>query len=569
MGDIIVKGGYVFDPLNGVDGEKKDVMISGGKVVEDMKEREAKVVDATGMTVMPGGVDLHSHIAGSKINIGRLLRPEDHRKDVVSRTKVTRAGVGYSCPSTFVAGYRYAQMGYTSVMEAAMPPLGARHVHEELNDTPIFDKAAFTLFGNNHFTMKYVKEGDMGRLKAFIAWLLRATRGYAVKIVNPGGVENWKWGKNVGGLDDLVYNFEVSPRQIITSLAQANEELGLPHTIHLHCNNLGVPGNYETTIDTMDAVKSIKPKDGRKATVHVVHCQFNALDGDNWMNVKSGASKIAKYVNANEHVTIDLGQAIFTDTTTMTGDGPWQFRLWNITGNKWVNSDVEMEAGAGVVPYTFKMNNPANAIQWAIGLELALHIYDPWRVYMTTDHPNGGPFTWYPTVISWLMSRKARTDIMLELNKAVMRRTTLPNIYREYTFGEIATVTRAATAKALGLEEKGHLGAGADGDVSVYDLDPTTWRPSMYKDIEKAFARAAYTIKGGEIVVKDGEVMAAPQGTTYWVDAKVPEEADADMMKDVEAEFRKYYTISLNNYPVEDAYLPVQQPMAIDARRGW
>jgi formylmethanofuran dehydrogenase subunit A len=215
------------------------------------------------------------------------------------------------------------------------------------------------------------------------------------------------------------------------------------------------------------------------------------------------------------------------------------------------------------------MNNPANAIQWAIGLELALHIYDPWRVYMTTDHPNGGPFTWYPTVISWLMSRKARTDIMLELNKAVMRRTTLPNIYREYTFGEIATVTRAATAKALGLEEKGHLGAGADGDVSVYDLDPTTWRPSMYKDIEKAFARAAYTIKGGEIVVKDGEVMAAPQGTTYWVDAKVPEEADADMMKDVEAEFRKYYTISLNNYPVEDAYLPVQQPMAIDARRGW
>ena len=251
MGDLIVKGGFVFDPLNGVDGEKKDILISGGKVVEDLKKRNVKVVDASGMVVMPGGVDLHSHIAGSKINIGRVMRPEDHRKDVVPRTKLTRAGVGYSCPSTFVTGYRYAQMGYTSVMEAAMPPLGARHVHEELNDTPIFDKAAFTLFGNNHFTLKYVKRGDIAMLKAFIAWLLRATRGYAVKIVNPGGVENWKWGKNVGGLDDLVYNFEVSPRQIITSLAQANEELGLPHTIHLHCNNLGVPGNYETTIDTM------------------------------------------------------------------------------------------------------------------------------------------------------------------------------------------------------------------------------------------------------------------------------------------------------------------------------
>ncbi|MBL7079056.1 formylmethanofuran dehydrogenase subunit A [Candidatus Bathyarchaeota archaeon] len=565
MEDLKIKGGYVYDPLNGVDGDAMDVLISGGKVVEKVG-RDAKVIDAKGKLVMAGGVDLHSHIAGSKINIGRLMRPEDHRKDVVPRTRVTRAGVGYSCPSTFVAGYRYAQMGYTAVMEAAMPPLGARHVHEELNDTPIIDKSAFTLFGNNHFTLKYVKEGDLEKLKAFISWLLRATRGYAVKIVNPGGVENWKWGKNVGGLDDLVYNYEVSPRQIVTMLAQANEELGLPHTIHLHCNNLGVPGNYETTIDTMEAVKGIRPADGRKATVHVVHCQFNSLDGDNWMNVKSGASKVAKYVNANEHVTLDLGQAIFTDTTTMTGDGPWQFRLWNITGNKWVNSDVEMEAGAGVVPYTFKKDNPANAIQWGIGLELALLIEDPWRVYMTTDHPNGGPFTFYPTVISWLMSRQARTDLMREMNKSVLRRTTLPNIYREYTFGEIATVTRAATAKALGLKDKGHLGIGADGDVSVYHLDPTAWRPSMYRDLEKSLARAAYTVKGGEIVVKDGVVTATPLGSTFWVDSKIPEKLEAEVMKEIEADFDKYYTVGFRNYPVEDAYLPTGVRMETKGR---
>jgi formylmethanofuran dehydrogenase subunit A len=309
----------------------------------------------------------------------------------------------------------------------------------------------------------------------------------------------------------------------------------------------------------MDAIKVVTPKKGRKNSVHVVHVQFNALDGENYMNVKSGAAKIAKYVNANPHVTLDLGQAIFTNTTTMTGDGPWQFRLWNLTGNKWVNSDVEMEAGAGVVPYTFRKNNSLNAIQWAIGLELALHIYDPWRVYMTTDHPNGGPFIYYPTVIAWLMSRKARTDTMLDINKAVMRRTTLSSIYREYTFREIAIITRAATAKVLGLEDKGHLGPGADADISIYHMDPTNWRPSMYRDLEKAFSRAAYTIKGGTIVVKDGEIKETPQGTTYWVDAKVPEEIEANFMKELHEDFRKHYTISLSNYPVEDAYLPVQK----------
>ena len=561
MNDIIVKGGYVYDPSNGIDGEKKDILISGGKVVERLKGRGAKIVDASGMVVMPGGVDLHSHIAGSKVNTGRMLRPEDHRKDVVPRGRITRSGVGYSCPSTFVTGYRYAQMGYTSVIEPAMPPLGAKHVHEELNDTPMLDTAAFPLYGNNLFTLKYVKQGDMKMLKAFVLWLMRATKGYAIKIVNPGGVENWKWGRNVGGLDDIVENYEVTPRQIITSLAKVNEELGLPHTIHLHCNNLGVPGNYKTTIETMDAVKDIKPKKGRKTTIHVVHVQFNALDGDNWGNVRSGALQIAKYVNAHDHVTIDLGQVIFTDTTTMTGDGPWQFRLWNLSGNKWVNKDVEMEAGAGIVPYTFRKENPANSIQWAIGLELALEVYDPWRVYLTTDHPNGGPFIFYPKVIAWLMSRKARNETMLEVNKACMKRSTLIDCYREYTFNEIATVTRAATAKALGMPHKGHLGVGADGDVSVYDINPRLWRPSMHRELEKAFTLAKYTIKGGELVVRDGEILSTPQGSTYWVDAKAPN--DDELVKDLEADFQKYITINFRNYPVEDAYLPHGVPVKL------
>jgi len=569
MRDLIVRGGYVYDPLNGVDGEMMEILISGGKVVEELNERDARIIDASGMVVMPGGVDIHSHIAGSKINIGRVLRPEDHRRDPVPRTGLTRAGVGFSCPSTFVTGYRYAQMGYTSVMEAAVPPLCARHAHEELNDTPIIDRAAFTLLGNNHFTLKYVRDGDTEMLRAFIAWMLRATRGYAVKVVNPGGVENWKWGRDVACLDDLVENFDVTPRQVITALARANEELGLPHTVHIHCNNLGVPGNYETTIETMEAVRGIAPREGQRAVLHICHCQFNALAGESWRDVRSGAAKIARYVNAHPHITLDIGQIIFTDTTTMTADGPWQFRLHGITGNKWVNSDVEMEAGAGVVPYTYREKSPVNAVQWAIGLELALMIHDPWRVYMTTDSPNGGPFTFYPKVIAWLMSRKARTDTMLGINRACMRRTALAGVYREYDLGEIATVTRAATARALGLEHKGHLGPGADGDVAIYDIDPTEWRPSMYGEVERAFARAAYTIKGGEVVVRDGGVVATPPGRTFWVDAKVPEEAEAELMEDLKADFKSYYTVGFNNYPVQDAYLPVQERVEINARRGW
>jgi formylmethanofuran dehydrogenase subunit A len=86
----------------------------------------------------------------------------------------------------------------------------------------------------------------------------------------------------------------------------------------------------------------------------------------------------------------------------------------------------------------------------------------------------------------------------------------------------------------------------------------------MYRELERAFSRAKYTIKGGEVVVIDGEVVSSPQGETYWVDLEIPEEVEGELMKDLEEGFRNYYTISLNNYPVEDAYLPHQKRVQVE-----
>ncbi|GAI39341.1 unnamed protein product, partial [marine sediment metagenome] len=93
---MIIKNGTVYDPMNGIDGEKKDLFIKEGKIVE---EADGKEIDASGLIVLPGGVEIHTHIAGSKVNLGRLFRPEDHRKDPVLRTGVTRGGVGYTVPT--------------------------------------------------------------------------------------------------------------------------------------------------------------------------------------------------------------------------------------------------------------------------------------------------------------------------------------------------------------------------------------------------------------------------------------------------------------------------------------
>jgi formylmethanofuran dehydrogenase subunit A len=553
--ELLIKNGAVFDPKNGIKGDKTDISIKNGKIVSKVSN-QATVLDAGGRLVMAGGVDAHSHIAGAKVNVGRMMRPEDSRSGISPRTKITRPCTGYTVPNVYAMGYRYAQMGYTTVFEAAQAIMKARHTHEELEELPIIDKGALTLFGSNWPTMDFVREKNMDKLAAYVAWGLLASRGFGVKCVNPGGGEMWGFGKNVTGIDDVVPGFDVTPKEIIVSLMKVNEMLGLPHSLHLHCNNLGKPGNYKTTLATLELAKQVKPSKDRQV-MHVTHIAFNAMGGTNWGDFESKADEIANFLNNSENITTDMGQIIFGNATSMTADGPAQYGLYKVVHTKWGNGDVELEDASGVVPVTYYKQAISHAAMWASGLELALLTKDPYKVLLTTDHPNGGPFVNYPEVIALLMSAKKRQEEIKTLHAAFNERTKLPGIDRELDFNEIAIMTRAGTSKVLGLlDTKGHLGVGADGDVAIYDIKPDQIDPSVeHAKIKSAFSSAAYTIKDGQVVVKDGQITATPVGRTYWVDAKVPQHHHDEMMKDIVKKFKNYYSIQLANYMVQDEYL--------------
>ena len=110
----------------------------------------ARTIDASGMVVMPGGVDVHSHIAGPKVNAARKLGRRSSRADVVERTAIIRSGTGGQRAQHLRHRLPYARLGYTTVVDAAIPPLAARHAHAEFRDTPVIDKAFLVLMGNNH-----------------------------------------------------------------------------------------------------------------------------------------------------------------------------------------------------------------------------------------------------------------------------------------------------------------------------------------------------------------------------------------------------------------------------------
>lgn len=432
MSLLLLKNGTLYDPANEIDGETRDLWLEEGKVVApptDPNIRPTRTLDLTGMIVMPGGVDMHCHIAGPKVNAARKMRPEEKRtSEPVKRTLHTRSGTTGSTPSTFATGYLYSGLGYTTAFDAAVPPLAARHTHEELHDTPIIDKGFYVMMGNNHYIMKQIAAEEPDRLRAYVAWLLNATKGYAVKMVNPGGVEVWKsTGNNVSGIDDNILNFNISPRQIIRELTRTVDELRLPHPVHIHCSNLGLPGNYTTTLDTM---KSLEGHRG-----HLTHIQFHSYGGDpdDQSTFHSRVPDLVEYVNEHDNLTVDVGQVMFGETTSMTGDGPLGYFLHQIFHRKWFSGDTEMEAGCGIVPITYKDKSMVHSLQWAIGLEWYLLMIDPWRVAMSTDHPNGGSFLAYPEIIALLMDRGRRQDVIAGLPEGIREKCTLGDITREYS----------------------------------------------------------------------------------------------------------------------------------------
>src|SRR5437773_4904415 len=415
-----ISGGTVYDPANGIDGIVKDICIADGRIVADAEPAEDdRAIDASGMIVFPGGVDVHTHVAGGALNFARGLVPENER---IARKFLyapdRRAGVGGMTPTTFATGYLYAGMGWTTVNEAAVPILSARHTHEELHDIPIVDKTSLVLMANNEFVLDLLEVGEVERAKNVVAWLVWAAKAYGVKAVNPGGVEAWKWGKNANALHAPVEGYsKVTPAQIIAALASIADDLKLPHPVHLHCNNLGVPGNFETTIETMNVLQ------GHRA--HLAHLQFHAYGGEDWGSMRSEASRVADAFKANKQLTADAGAVLFGDAVTITADGPWQHLLYQLTGRKWGNLDVENETGCGIVPYVYKDRNLVNAVQWAVGLELLLLIDDPWRIFLTTDHPNGACFWRYPEIIQLLTDAEFRKEQVRKLPPPALNRIVL------------------------------------------------------------------------------------------------------------------------------------------------
>jgi formylmethanofuran dehydrogenase subunit A len=199
--------------------------------------------------------------------------------------------------------------------------------------------------------------------------------------------------------------------------------------------------------------------------------------------------------------------------------------------------DIECDGGCGLVPFRYRDRNFVNALQWAIGLETFLLVDDPWRVFLTTDHPNGAPFTSYPHLVRLLMDRTFRDERLALLHEDARSASALSSIRREYSLYEIAIMTRAGPARILGLRDRGHLGPGAAADITVYD---------DLADREAMFERPALVFKDGVLVARGGAIVEVTRGATHTVKPAF----DRSIAAPLGAYFDRYRGMKLANVPI-------------------
>ncbi|MBF0293084.1 MAG: amidohydrolase family protein, partial [Nitrospinae bacterium] len=254
MDGLLIKNGQVVDPLNAERFVRRNVHVRNGKI-SGAPANTPLVIDAENCVVMAGGIDVHTHVADYSLN-----------GDAAVRTRMTSTGL------------RYAQMGYTTIIEPASPLALASVTKERMEMIPQVDKGSLALLGAWEPLLRFIERGKDKDIAELVSWIARKAGAYSVKLVNPGG----KFLKNSGGSSAMrrLEGFDLTPMDVANAIARAVETSGLPCPVQLHLNDLGEPWSHTSAIETIKGLGETR--------AHLAHLQFHCYGGRGGFSSEAG-----------------------------------------------------------------------------------------------------------------------------------------------------------------------------------------------------------------------------------------------------------------------------------------
>ena len=544
---IIIKNGIVYDPLNKIEGEKKDILVESGQIVNKFtNSKDIKEIDATGKTIIPSAIDIHTHVASQQVNWARLLGSNiDKFKEVWKGLRLKNIAKDY------------ISMGYTFILEANVFPSLAKQTIFNFQQIPVLDKAMLLNISNLWPLELEFQRGKIKNMAVFLSDLLSKTYGFGFKVYNPFECETWDFKELREDLtkQGRLYNF--SALDVYESVVKCVESLGMPHSAHVHIEGYENEVGKENLFKVLEKIKSLNLEPNQKTNskikrhqiLHLAHANAYSFDGNN--------ETLINFLNNNQNYSVDLAFIGFNKINPIiTSDRRLINSMLTLDAidnqYKLISSAVEFEGDSFVSMRTLDKNKYQDCILWANALDLALNVKNKYQLCFSLNFPNYANLTDIPEIATWLTSKEARDNYMEGMNKEFLKDSILKSNDKNLNFTEFLQLTRVSPAMCLGFGSiKGNIGQGADADINVLNLNiKETDLSKDFGKFKKELSNIEYVIKSGEIVKKQDKFNLNPQGSIFWANGKADTEGKDLIMSKKEEFYQKYSSLFYDSYQV-------------------
>ncbi|TXT60783.1 MAG: hypothetical protein BAJALOKI2v1_80075 [Promethearchaeota archaeon] len=541
---LLIKNGLIYDPINSIDGVKKDILIEGGKIVEKFSSNEnIKEINASQKTVIPSGIDIHTHISSQQLNWARLLGEDNKQFQQYWKGLHLRK-----------IAKDYISNGYTFVLDANVFPSLARQSVFNLQYLPVLDKAFLLNVSNIWALESQFERKKPEEIAIFLADLMEKVKAFGVKLYNPFEAEEWNYNvlRNSLSEEGKLYNF--SALDVYEDITRAVEHLNLPHSSHAHIEGYESKQGKEnlktvlTKINNLDLnpPSSENIKENRSQIFHIAHSSSYNIDGNN--------SFLIDFLNQNQKFDTDLGLISFDPINPLiTSDRRLINSFVSVEDNKinyqLIRANLESEGDIFAMLRTFEKNRKQDCLLWANALDIAFNVKNKWQLHLSTNYPNYGDINKIPEGISWLVSSEARKEFMKDMNNEFLEENNLAES-DGLDFNDIVVLRSAAPARSMGLANfKGHLGIGADGDLNILNINiDNIDLEKDYLSLINAFKEVDYVIKSGIIVKKNDTLNLETNGKLFWSKGRNKVEKDNAVLSKKKQFYQKYYSVFYESF---------------------
>jgi formylmethanofuran dehydrogenase subunit A len=547
MNKLIIKNGLVYDPLYKIEGEKKDILVESGKIVDKFSnEKDIKEIDANGKTVIPSAIDIHTHIASQQVNWVRLLGSTNEKFNEIWHN-LTLESIAKD----------YISMGYTFILEANVFPSLAKQTIFNFQHIPVLDKGMLLNVSNFWPLELEFQRGKIDDMAVFLSDLLSKTKGFGFKVYNPFECEVWNF-KDLR--EDLasqgrLYNF--SALDVYENIVKCVESLGLPHSAHAHIegyeNEIG-KANLFTVLEKIKSLNlepSLRAKgyNERDQVFHLAHLNSYSHDGDNVY--------LLDFLNENPNFSADLSFIGFNQINpVITSDRRLINSMFtsdsNDNPNKLFNAAVEFEGDSFVSMRSLHKSDYVACTLWANALDLALNAKNKFQLSLSFNFPNYANITDLPEIVSWLISYNARENFMKGMNEIFLKKNALTSNEKELSFSELICLTRSNPAKILGLGSiKGNLGLNSDADINILDINIKDIDINReYEKVKSSLANIEYVIKSGNIIKNQNKIDMSSSGLILWSEGQVEIDEKNLVLSKKKEFYNKYSSMFYDSYQV-------------------